>query len=166
MFAFKGIPFAKAPVGELRWKAPQPVEASDETFQATSFRNPGLQSYDEGEVASHGELSEDCLYLNVWTKDLKMQKGRPVMVWIHGGSFGWGGTVDPMYEGKFLPAEYPDVVLVTVEYRVNAMGFIDLSNVPGGESYTDSNNLGFWTRCRLCAGSRRTSAHSEATLRT
>ncbi|MDO5321616.1 MAG: carboxylesterase family protein [Bacteroidia bacterium] len=142
VLAFKGIPFAKAPVGELRWKAPQPVEASDEVFEAKEFRVPGLQSYDEGEPASHGELSEDCLYLNVWTTDLEMKAGRPVMVWIHGGSYGWGGTIDPLYEGKYLPAEYPDVVLVSVEYRVNAMGFIDFSNVPGGEAFPDTPYLG------------------------
>ncbi len=79
VIAFKGIPYAKAPVGELRWKAPQPVEASDATFEATSYKCPGLQSYDEGEDASHGELNEDCLYLNVWTTDLNMRKDRPVM---------------------------------------------------------------------------------------
>ena len=142
VLAFKGIPFAKAPVGELRWKAPQPVEASDEVFQAKEFRFPGLQSYDEGETASHGELSEDCLYLNVWTKNLQMQKGRPVMVWIHGGSYGWGGTIDPLYEGKYLVNEYPDVVMVSVEYRVNAMGFIDFVDVPGGEAFPDAPYLG------------------------
>ena len=65
VLTFKGIPYAKAPVGELRWKAPQPVEASDEVFEAKTNGLPGLQSYDEGEVASHGDLSEDCLYLNI-----------------------------------------------------------------------------------------------------
>lgn len=142
VFAFKGVPYAKTPVGELRWKAPQPVEASDEVFGAKTNGLPGLQSYDEGELASHGQLSEDCLYLNVWTKDLKMRKGRPVMVWFHGGSYGWGGTIDPLYEGKYLIAEYPDVVLVSVEYRVNALGFIDFIDVPGGEAFPDAPYLG------------------------
>ncbi len=142
VYTFKGIPFAKAPVGELRWKAPQPVEASDQVFEAKTYGLPGLQSYDEGEVASHGDLSEDCLYLNVWTKDLHMKEGRPVMVWFHGGSYGWGGTIDPLYEGKYLVAEYPDVVLVSVEYRVNAMGFIDFVDVPGGEAFPDAPYLG------------------------
>lgn len=142
VLAFKGIPYAKAPVGKLRWKAPQPVDASEEVFEAKTYRLPGLQSYDEGEVASHGELSEDCLYLNIWTKDLQMKKGRPVMVWFHGGSYGWGGTIDPLYEGKYLVAEYPDVVLVSVEYRVNAMGFIDFVDVPGGEAFPDAPYLG------------------------
>lgn len=142
VLAFKGVPYAKAPIGELRWKAPQPVEASEEVFEAKVNGLPGLQSYDEGEVASHGELSEDCLRLNVWTKDMEMKTGRPVMVWFHGGSYGWGGTIDPLYEGKYLVGEYPDVVLVSVEYRVNAMGFIDFSNVPGGEEYPDAPYLG------------------------
>lgn len=142
VLTFKGVPYAKAPVGDFRWKAPQPVEASDEVFEAKTNGFPGLQSYDEGEVASHGKLSEDCLYLNIWTKDLEMQKGRPVMVWFHGGSYGWGGTVDPLYEGKYLVEEYPDVVLVTVEYRVNAMGFIDFVDVPGGEAFPDAPYLG------------------------
>lgn len=142
VLTFKGIPFAKAPVGELRWKAPQPVEASDEVFEAKEYGLPGLQSYDEGEVASHGDLNEDCLYLNVWTTDLQMKEDRPVMVWFHGGSYGWGGTIDPLYEGKYLVEEYPDVVLVTVEYRVNAMGFIDFVDVPGGEAFPDAPYLG------------------------
>ncbi|MBQ0080096.1 MAG: carboxylesterase family protein [Alistipes sp.] len=142
VFTFKGIPFAKAPVGELRWKAPQPVDASDKIFQAKTNGLPGLQSYDEGEVASHGELSEDCLYLNIWTKDLKAKEGRPVMVWFHGGSYGWGGTLDPLYEGKYLVNEYSDVVLVSVEYRVNALGFIDFVDVQGGEAFPDAPYLG------------------------
>ncbi len=142
VLTFKGIPFAKAPIGKLRWKAPQPVEASDEVFEAKEYGLPGLQSYDEGEVASHGDVSEDCLYLNVWTTDLQMKEDRPVMVWFHGGSYGWGGTIDPLYEGKYLVEEYPDVVLVTVEYRVNAMGFIDFVDVPGGEAFPDAPYLG------------------------
>lgn len=142
VMAFKGVPFAKPPVGEFRWKAPRPVDASDKVFPAKAFRVAGLQTYDPSEAASQGETSEDCLYLNVWTTDLQMKKGRPVMVWFHGGSFGWGGTIDPLYEGKYLVGGYPDVVLVTVEYRVNAMGFIDFSGVPGGEAFPDAPYLG------------------------
>lgn len=142
VLAFKGIPFAIPPVGELRWKAPLPVEPSDNVVEAKNYGLPGLQSYDEGEVASHGGLSEDCLRLNVWTEDLEMKPGRPVMVWFHGGSYGWGGTIDPLYEGKYLVAEYPDVVFVSVEYRVNAMGFIDFVDVPGGGDFPDAPFLG------------------------
>lgn len=68
------------PFCHLRWRSPQPVDASDAVFDAKSFGLPGLQSYDEGEVSSHGDMSEDCLHLNVWTTDLQMKPGRPVMV--------------------------------------------------------------------------------------
>lgn len=142
VLTFKGIPYAKAPAGELRWKAPQKVAASSETFEAKKFGPAALQSYDPSEVASQGELSEDCLRLNVWTTDMNYKAGRPVMVWIHGGSYGWGGVMDPLYEGKYLVAGYPDVVLVTISYRVNAMGFIDFSGVPGGEAFPDAPYLG------------------------
>ena len=102
-----------------------------------------LQNYDESEYASHDKdkMGENCLTLNIWTADLKTE-GKPVMAWIHGGSFGWGGIIDPLYSGKYLAETYPDIVVVTIEYRLNAMGFIDLSGVPGGEDFPDSKNLG------------------------
>lgn len=140
---FRGVPYAKAPVGALRWKAPQPVDPSRETIDAREFGKAPLQNYDKSEYASHdkAKLGEDCLNLNVWTADLKTE-GKPVMAWFHGGSFGWGGIIDPLYSGKYLAAAYPDIVVVTIEYRLNAMGFIDFSGVPGGEEFPDSKNLG------------------------
>lgn len=141
VLSFKGIPYAKAPVGNLRWKAPQPVEASDSTYQATEFGNAAIQNYSETEAASHYTRSEDCLTLNVWTKDLST-KGKPVMIWIHGGSYILGGTIDPLYNGKYLVADNPDVVLVSINYRVGLMGFIDFSHVPGGEAFPDAPYLG------------------------
>lgn len=139
--SFKGIPYAKAPVGDLRWKAPLPAEPSDSTYQATEFGNAAIQNYSETEAASHYNRSEDCLTLNVWTKDLNT-KGKPVMIWIHGGAYILGGTVDPLYNGKYLVADNPDIVLVTINYRVGLMGFIDFSHVPGGEAYPDAPYLG------------------------
>lgn len=141
VLAFKGIPYAQAPVGDLRWKAPQPVEASDEVFDAKEFGNAAIQNYSETEAASHYNRSEDCLTLNVWTKDLNT-KGKPVMIWIHGGAYILGGTVDPLYNGKYLVADNPDIVLVTINYRVGLMGFIDFSHVPGGEAFPDAPYLG------------------------
>lgn len=141
VLSFKGIPYAQAPVGDLRWKAPLPVEASDSTYQATEFGNSSIQPYDETEVASTLTRSEDCLTLNVWTKDLNT-KGKPVMIWIHGGSYMLGGTGDPLYDGKYLVADNPDIVLVTINYRLGLMGFIDFSHVPGGEAFPDAPYLG------------------------
>lgn len=139
--AFKGIPYAKAPVGDLRWKAPQAPDPSDQTFDAKEFGLAALQAYSPSEVASSGPKGENCLTLNVWTKDLST-KGKPVLFWIHGGSYSYGGTVDPLYDGKCLAYDYPDVVFVTANYRVNMMGFIDFSHVPGGENFPDAPYLG------------------------
>ncbi|MCQ2335283.1 MAG: carboxylesterase family protein [Paludibacteraceae bacterium] len=141
VLSFKGIPYAQAPVGNLRWKAPQPVEASDEVFDAKEFGNAAIQNYSETEAASHYTRSEDCLTLNVWTKDLTT-KNKPVMIWIHGGSYILGGSVDPLYNGKYLVADNPDIVLVSINYRVGLMGFIDFSHVPGGEAFPDAPYLG------------------------
>ena len=83
---------------------------------------------------------EDCLTLNIWTKDLNT-KNKPVLFWIHGGSYSYGGTVDPLYDGKCLIEDNPDVIFVTANYRVNMMGYIDFSHVPGGEAFPDSPYL-------------------------
>ena len=139
--SFKGIPYAKPPVGALRWKAPVAADASSARKEAKAFGFSALQSVDKGEAASKREKSEDCLTLNIWTSDLK-KKNRPVMVFIHGGSYGWGGSSDPLYDGASFVAENPDIVFVTVNYRVNFMGFIDFAKVPGGEAFPDAPVLG------------------------
>lgn len=108
VLSFKGIPYAKAPVGDLRWKAPQAPEHSTETFDAGEFGLAALQAYSPSEVASSCPKGENCLTLNVWTKDLKT-KDKPVLFWIHGGSYSYGGTVDPLYYGKCLVGDYEDV---------------------------------------------------------
>lgn len=141
VLAFKGIPYAQPPVGELRWKAPQPALASDELFQAKDFGYSAIQPYSETELASARDRNEDCLTLNVWTKDLST-KGKPVMLWIHGGSYAYGGSSDPIYDGKYLVEANPDIVMVTINYRVNLLGFIDFSHVPGGEAFPDAPYLG------------------------
>lgn len=141
VLSFKGIPYAKAPVGELRWKAPQAPDDSDETFAADQFGKSSIQYEWPSERASYNEIGEDCLTLNVWTKDLSTT-GKPVMVFFHGGGFAWGGTADPLYDGQFFVEENEDIVMVTANYRIGFMGFIDLSKVEGGEDYEDSTCLG------------------------
>ncbi len=140
VLSFKGIPYAKAPVGELRWKAPVEPDPSDEHFDATEYGKVCLQT-PSTENVSGKPMSEDCLSLNIWTSDLDTQN-KPVMVWIHGGSYGWGGTNDPIYNGEFLVDKYDNLIVVTINYRVNLLGFIDFSNVPGGEDYPDGPYLG------------------------
>lgn len=141
VISYKGIPFAKPPVGENRWKAPLYVDKSDKVFEAYYFGKTAIQQPWFSEVASCYPQSEDCLYLNIWSnKNIKDNK--TVMVFIHGGAYGYGGTSDPIYDGQKFVENYPDVILVTIAYRVGVMGFIDFSFVEGAAGYEDSPNLG------------------------
>ena len=100
-----------------------------------------MQTICPGEIASNYEIGEDCLYLNIW-KNNDNEKNKPVMVFIHGGAFGWGGTSDLLYEGFNFVKNHKDIILVTIAYRVGMMGFIDLTQIKGGENYKASPNLG------------------------
>ena len=139
---YRGIPFVgQQPVDELRWKAPVDVVSDDGVYEAyynakSAFGNP------EFETGSLYDLSEDCLYLNVWKSDDDSDKKKPVMVWIHGGAFESGGTVDPMFDCHNLVKEHPDIIVVTIAYRLGPLGFLHLSHLPDGRDYTDSQNLG------------------------
>ena len=139
---FRGIPFALPPIGERRWKRALPVEASDKIFEAYYNGYTPIQTVIDSERASYYPQSEDCLYLNVWVNNSSKVKDKPIMVFIHGGSYGWGGTVDPLYDGYNFVKLHPDVVLITIGYRVGIFGFIDLSSIEGGEEYQDAPNLG------------------------
>ncbi len=140
--SFRGIPFAKPPVGRLRWKAPEPVDDCDSVYEAYYNGKSPIQTEWPSEQASYYPRSEDCLYLNVWKNLSDTSSDKPVMVFLHGGSYGWGGTADPMYDGKAFVSKHPDIILVTVGYRVGLMGFVDLSYFEGGEAYPDAPNLG------------------------
>lgn len=140
VLSFKGIPYAKPPVDKLRWKAPEPVDASDETIEADEFGKSSIQ-YEWFTEPIETELSEDCLTLNVWAKDLET-KDKAVMVFIHGGSNAWGGSSEKLYDGQYFVEQNEDVIIVTINYRLGMMGAIDFSSVPGGEEYGDSKELG------------------------
>ena len=121
--AFKGIPFAAPPVGELRWKAPQPVPAWTGVKAATTFAPGCIQDVALAKLfGAPDAVSEDCLYLNVWTPAKAGSERLPVMVWIYGGSFTSGMTSIPAYDGA--PLAEKGVVLVSVAYRVGAFGFL------------------------------------------
>ena len=111
--SYKGIPYAKPPVGELRWKAPVAAEDSSEEIECYEFGDTSLQYEWPTEPASYSEKSEDCLSLNVWTSAEQTDEPKAVMVFFHGGAYGWGGTTDPMYDGQAFVEAHPDVVLVT-----------------------------------------------------
>lgn len=139
--SFKGIPYAKPPVGELRWKAPQAPDPSDEEIECYNFGYTALQPEWHTEPASYYPKSEDCLTLNIWESDGTAGSGerKPVMVYFHGGAYGWGGTTDPIYDGQNFAKAHGDVILVTCNYRLGLMSFADFSQVEGGEEYQDIN---------------------------
>ncbi len=141
---FRGIPFAEPPINELRWKKPVPVKASNDIFEAYYNGRSPIQTVIQSERASLYPQSEDCLYLNVWVNNESNIKNKPIMVFIHGGSYGWGGTVDPLYDGFNFISYHKDVVLITIAYRTGIFGFIDFSSLNGGEEYPDSPNLGIY----------------------
>jgi para-nitrobenzyl esterase len=121
--SFKGIPFAAPPVGELRWKPPQPVKPWNGTRKADAFgpapmQNRGVHLL----MGGWSPVSEDCLYLNVWTPATNADEKLPVMVWIYGGGFMIGMTSLPLYDGTKLAQK--GVVLVTLAYRVGPFGFL------------------------------------------
>ena len=144
VLVFRGIPFACPPVGERRWKKPESAPDREGVFEAFYNGKSPVQTEWPSERASYYPRGEDCLYLNVWTAPETKMEGKTVMVFIHGGSYGWGGTADPLYDGENMVLAHPEIVLVTIGYRVGIAGFVDFSNIPGGEEYPDAPNLGLW----------------------
>ncbi len=124
----KAFLFAAPPVGDLRWKAPQPVNSWSGVMVCDEFAPAPLQQ----EGARHPKgwnntdeinptMSEDCLYLNVWTPAKKSEKPLPVMVWIYGGGFHVGATDLPAYRGDAIANE--DVIMVSIPYRLGVFGY-------------------------------------------
>nr|MBO2515068.1 carboxylesterase [Gammaproteobacteria bacterium] len=155
--SFKGIPFAAPPVGELRWRAPQPLTPWDGVRRADAFGPSCMQA--ESMMAFLGApplISEDCLYLNVWTPARNANERLPVMVWIYGGGFAAGSTASPAYDGTELANK--GVVLVSIAYRVGAFGFLAHPEL-SAESGTGSGNYGLldliagleWVRDNIAA---------------
>ncbi len=123
VWSYKGIPYAAPPVGELRWREPQPPEPWGEVRPCTDY-GPSCpqEESDWTGMLSVGKTDEDCLYLNVWSPAESPQERLPVMVWIHGGAFKSGSGSLPIYEGGNLARK--GVVLVTINYRLGAFGLM------------------------------------------
>ncbi|XME01413.1 carboxylesterase family protein [Lachnospiraceae bacterium C1.1] len=139
---FMGIPYAKPPVGELRWKAPEPLPASEEVFEAKNFGASAIQVEHKGSIIRHHRQSEDCLTLNIAAGAEKTEAKKPVLVLFHHGDFTYGSAVDPLLYGGDYVNTNQDIVLVSFNYRLGIFGFIDFSEVPGGEACPDALNLG------------------------
>jgi para-nitrobenzyl esterase len=121
--SFKGIPFAAPPIGDNRWRVPQAVRSWSGVKRADSFA-PGCMQ-DPSMAVMFGappKVSEDCLYLNVWTPAHSANERLPVMVWIYGGAFSAGMTSIPLYDGTHLAQQ--GVIVVSIAYRVGVFGFL------------------------------------------
>ena len=140
--SFLGIPYAKPPVGDLRWKAPEPLPSSDAAFEAKNFGASAIQVEHKGAILKNHRQSEDCLYLNICTGTEETEEKKPVLVLFHHGVFAYGGSADPILYGLNYVKKNPDTVFVSFNYRLGIFGFIDFSEVPGGEGYRDALNLG------------------------
>jgi para-nitrobenzyl esterase len=117
--SFLGIPYAKPPVGDLRWRAPEPLPAWSGARDASKFGSECLQAHS---ATAPVPMSEDCLFLNVWVPS-KTGFGRlPVLVWVHGGAFRVGSAAQPVYDGASLARQ--GMVVVTLNYRLGKFGFL------------------------------------------
>ncbi len=138
--AWKGIRYAAPPVGGLRFRAPEPPQRWNEVADATSFGPACPQpSFPNMPLDLGAPQGEDCLRLNVWaSSDTQPGDGKPVMVWLHGGAYVLGSASQPLYDGRRLVGS-GDVVVVTVNYRLGALGFLDLSSFNTARQRFDSN---------------------------
>ena len=156
---YKGIPYADPPVGPLRWRPPQPVPPWEDVRTASVFGPNSLLGvvFDDIDPLACG-VSEDCLYLNVWTaSEPQRSEQRPVMVWIHGGGFVVGSGSEPRYDGTRLAAR--GVVVVTLNHRLNALGFLAHPELTAESERRASGNYGMldlvaalqWVRGNIAA---------------
>ncbi|ORA10601.1 carboxylesterase/lipase family protein [Mycobacterium asiaticum] len=138
--AWKGIRYAAAPVGDLRFRAPVPPERSSEVFDANSFGPACPQPVVPRMPLDLGApLGEDCLRLNIWAPaGTEPGAGKPVMVWLHGGAYVLGSGSQPLYDARALVSS-GDVVVVTLNYRLGALGFLDLSSFSSRQRRFDTN---------------------------
>jgi para-nitrobenzyl esterase len=138
--AWKGVRYAAPPVGELRWRAPQPVKPSTTVVDATRYSVVCPQPVDPRIPIDLGApQGEDCLTLNVWaSSDITAGDRRPVMVWVHGGAYILGSASQPLYDGRALAGD-GEVIVVTMNYRLGALGFLDLSEFDSPRRRYDSN---------------------------
>ena len=136
-----GVPFAKPPVGDLRWKAPQSLDNWSEVKETKKFGPRPVQSIVFGDMKSRSDgISEDCLYLNVWTPAKRNTSGLPVLVYFYGGGFVAGDGSEPRYDGAAMAQK--GIVVVTVNYRLGMFGFFAHPELSAEAPYKASGNYG------------------------
>jgi para-nitrobenzyl esterase len=161
--AFLGIPYAAPPVGDLRWREPQPVSVWSGIRKADHFSASCMQHIDgerlpwTKEFLAQLPISEDCLYLNVWTPAIETKEPKAVLLWIHGGGFVEGAASPAMYNGEQLARM--GIVVVSINYRLGIMGFFAFPELTQESSHHASGNYGLldivaalqWTRRNIGA---------------
>jgi para-nitrobenzyl esterase len=146
ILSFKGIPFAEPPIGDLRWKPPVPVKPWKGVRSAVVYGPNCMQAPLKEylpwtmEFLTQNRVSEDCLYLNVWTPNVASNASLPVVVFIHGGGFGIGGSDIAIYEGESLATT--GLVIVTINYRVGPFGFLAHPELTAESDHHSSGNYG------------------------
>ena len=141
IISYKGIPFVgRQPIGDLRWKAPVDFTPDNGIYEAYYYGKSPVQA--PGDPSSLYPMGEDCLYLNIWRSETPSAAPKAVLVWIYGGAFEVGGATDPQYDCYNLVKENPDVIFVTINYRVSFFGFFHLAHLQDGKDYQDASNLG------------------------
>ena len=161
---FKGIPYAAPPVGELRWRAPLPTTNWDGLLKCEAWPASAMQSkpgpfmmWTEECIAPPEPLSEDCLYLNVWTAAQSPGRRYPVIVWIHSGGFKGGAGSCAVYDGEGMARQ--GIVFVTINYRLGVFGFLSLPELTEESPMKTSGNYGLldqiaalqWVRRNIAA---------------
>lgn len=135
---YLGVPYAAAPVGPLRWQPPQPAPQWNGVRDATQFGHFCVQPQEYPEM--RGTMDEDCLNLNIWTPSDNRTAKIPVVVWIHGGGFTYGGGAHPSYDGEALARR--GVVVVTLNYRLGLLGFMAHPQLSAESKAGSSGNYG------------------------
>lgn len=144
---FKGIPYAAPPVGNLRWRDPQPVKSWEGLKICKVYAASAMQGkpdpfmvYTREFLIPYEPISEDCLYLNIWTGAKSANEHRPVFVWIHGGGFMAGGSNVPIYDGEALAKK--GIIVVTINYRLGVFGFFAHPELSKESGHNSSGNYG------------------------
>ncbi len=138
---FLGVPFAAPPVGELRWKAPQPAANWSGVKEAKAFGPSPIQTNVFGDMNHRSsEYNEDCLYLNIWTPSERSGEPLPVLVYFYGGGFVAGSGSEPRYDGASMARQ--GIVAVTVNYRLHIFGFLAHPELSAEGTYNSSGNYG------------------------
>lgn len=142
VMTFKGVPFAKPPVGDLRWRPPQPVDDWDGVRSAQKFGPRCMQRPVFGDMVFRSDgMNEDCLYLNIWSPTVEADADLPVLVYFYGGGFVAGDGSEPRYDGESM-ARNKGIVTVTVNYRLNVFGFMAHPELTDESSQSASGNYG------------------------